>query len=124
MQILGSSPGQTNKITFVMYVAAVAFAQHSVHLTHAYFIPDDQILAAFTDAARRGVDVKLILPATTDSRLALSAQRYNYSELLKAGVRRCTSAAPSCPALFASLLPSPSRSPPSRPTGGISTCPC
>ncbi len=87
VQVLGSSPGRTNRITFVMYVAAITFAQHSVHLTNAYFIPDDQILAAFTDAARRGVDVKLILPATTDSRLALSAQRYTYSELLKAGVK-------------------------------------
>ena len=36
--------------------------RHSIHLTNAYFIPDDQILDAFTDAARRGVDVKIILP--------------------------------------------------------------
>jgi cardiolipin synthase len=87
VQVLGSTPGRTNRITFVMYVAAITFAEHSVHLTTAYFIPDDQILKAFTDAARRGVDVKLILPSTTDSQLALNAQRYNYSELLKAGVK-------------------------------------
>jgi len=42
---------------------------------------------AFTDAARRGVDVKIIVPAKTDSKLALHTQRYNYSELLKAGVK-------------------------------------
>jgi cardiolipin synthase A/B len=87
VQVLGSTPGRTNRITFVMYVAAITFAKHSVHLTTAYFIPDDQVLKAFTDAARRGVDVKLLLPSTTDSQLALHAQRYNYSELLKAGVR-------------------------------------
>lgn len=87
VQVLGSTPGQTNRLTFVMYVAAITFAQHSIHLTTAYFIPDDQILKAFTDAARRGVDVKLILPSTTDSQLALNAQRFNYSDLLKAGVK-------------------------------------
>ncbi len=87
VQVLGSTPGRTNRITFVMYAAAITFAQHAVHLTTAYFIPDDQILKAFTDAARRGVDVKLILPSTTDSQLALNAQRSNYSALLKAGVK-------------------------------------
>jgi len=87
VRVVGSTPGQDNRITFIVYVSAITFAEHSVHLTNAYFIPDDQILDAFTDAARRGVDVKIILPAKTDSKLALQAQRYNYSELLKSGVK-------------------------------------
>jgi cardiolipin synthase A/B len=87
VRVVGSTPGQSNRITFIVYVSAITFAERSVHLTNAYFIPDDQILDAFTDAARRGVDVKLILPAHTDSSLALHAARYNYSELLKAGVK-------------------------------------
>jgi cardiolipin synthase len=58
-----------------------------VHLTNAYFIPDEQILRAFSDASKRGVDVKIIVPAKTDSTLVLLAQRYNYSGLLKAGVK-------------------------------------
>jgi cardiolipin synthase len=87
VRVVGSTPGQDNRITFIVYVSAITFAEHSVHLTNAYFIPDEQILDAFTDAARRGVDVKIILPATTDSQLALQAQRYNYSGLLKAGVK-------------------------------------
>jgi cardiolipin synthase len=44
-------------------------------------------LKAFTDAGRRGVDVKIILPGCTDSTLALYAARYNYSELLESGVK-------------------------------------
>ena len=73
VRVVGSTPGQNNRITFIVYVSAITFAEHSVHLTNAYFIPDDQILDAFTDAARRGVDVKIILPAITDSTLALHA---------------------------------------------------
>jgi cardiolipin synthase len=87
VRIVGSTPWQSNRITFIMYVAAITFAEHSVHLTNAYFIPDDQILKSLADAARRGVDVKIVLPATSDSSLALHAARYNYSELLEAGVK-------------------------------------
>jgi len=87
VRVVGSTPGESNRITFIVYVSAITFAEHSVHLTNAYFIPDDQILDAFADAARRGVDVKIIVPAKTDSKLALQAQRYNYSVLLKAGVK-------------------------------------
>jgi cardiolipin synthase len=87
VRVVGSTPGSDNRITFLMYVAAITFAEHSIHLTNAYFIPDDQMLKAITDAARRGVDVKIILPETTDSSLALHAAQYNYSELLDAGVK-------------------------------------
>jgi cardiolipin synthase len=87
VRVIGSTPGQTNRIPFVVYVSAIFFAEHSIHMTNAYFIPDDQILKALTDAARRGVDVKIILPGVTDSRLALYAQRYYYSKLLKSGVK-------------------------------------
>jgi cardiolipin synthase len=87
VQVIGSTPGEDNRITFIAYVSAIAFAEHSVHLTNAYFIPDDQVLDAFIDAAKRGVDVQIILPSATDSTLALNAARYNYSELLQAGVK-------------------------------------
>ena len=87
VRVVGSTPGADNRITFIMYVAAITFAEHSIHLTNAYFIPDDQVLKAFTDAAKRGVDVKIILPETTDSTLALYAAQYNYSELLDAGAK-------------------------------------
>ncbi len=87
VRVVGSTPGSDNRITFIMYVVAITFAEHSIHLTNAYFVPDKQILNAFADAARRGVDVKIILPSTTDSSLVLNAARHNYSKLLKAGVK-------------------------------------
>ncbi len=87
VQAVGSTPGETNRRNFVAYAAAITFAEHSIHLTNAYFVPDRQVLEALADAARRGVDVELIVPSTTDSRLALDAQRYTYSFLLKSGVK-------------------------------------
>jgi cardiolipin synthase len=87
VRVVGSTPGETNRIPFIVYVSAIVFAEHSIHMTNSYFIPDDQILKALTDSAERGVDVKIILPGITDSLLALYAQRYYYSELLKSGVK-------------------------------------
>jgi cardiolipin synthase len=87
VRVVGSTPGQTNRIPFIMYVSAIAFAEYSIHMTNSYFIPDEQIAKALTDAAERGVDVKIILPGITDSQLALHAQRYYYSGLLKSGVK-------------------------------------
>jgi len=87
VRVVGSTPGSDNRLTFIVYVAAITFAEHSIHLTNAYFVPDSQILDAIADAARRGVDVKIILPSTSDCSRALDAARYNYAELLQAGVK-------------------------------------
>ena len=87
VRVVGSTPGETNRITFIMYVSAIAFAEHSIHMTNSYFFPDDQIIKALTAAAGRGVDVKIILPGISDSMLALHAQRHYYAELLQSGVK-------------------------------------
>jgi cardiolipin synthase len=87
VRVVGSTPGETNRIPFIVYVTAISFAEHSIHMTNSYFFPDDQIIKALTAAAGRGVDVQIILPGITDSWLALYAQRYHYTELLKSGVK-------------------------------------
>ena len=87
VRAVGSSPGETNRLTFVLYVSAIAFSEKSLHVTNAYFAPDDETVDALRDAARRGVDVKIVLPGTTDSSLTMNAGRYYYSDLLKSGVK-------------------------------------
>ena len=87
VRVVGSTPGESNRIPFIEYVSAISFAEYSIHLTNSYFIPDEQILEALADAAQRGVDVKIILPGVTDSAMVLHAQRYHYSGLLKSGVK-------------------------------------
>src|SRR5512146_2109795 len=87
VRAVGSSPGETNRLTFILYVSAITFAENSLHLTNAYFVPDDETVKALIAAARRGVDVKIVLPGTTDASLTMSAGRYYYSELLESGVK-------------------------------------
>jgi cardiolipin synthase len=87
VQVVGSLPGEENRTTFIMYVSAITFSEYSVHLTSSYFVPDEQTIQALTEAAQRGVDVKIILPAKSDVSMALYAGRYHYSDLLKSGVK-------------------------------------
>ncbi|HEY6072674.1 MAG TPA: phospholipase D-like domain-containing protein, partial [Anaerolineales bacterium] len=87
VRAVGSSPGETNRLTFVLYVSAITFAENSLHLTNAYFVPDDETVEALIAAARRGVDVKIVLPGSTDSSMTVNAGRYHYSRLLKSGVK-------------------------------------
>jgi cardiolipin synthase len=87
VRAVGSSPGESNRLTYILYVSAMTFAENSLHMTIAYFVPDDETLKALRDAARRGVDVKLVLPGNTDASLTLDAGRYHYAKLLKSGVK-------------------------------------
>jgi len=87
VRAVGSSPGEANRLTFVLYVSAITFSERSLHLTNAYFVPDAETIKALCDAAGRGVDVKIVLPGNTDVSLTLSAGRYHYSDLLKSGVK-------------------------------------
>ena len=87
VRVVGSLPGESNRLIFMMYISAITHAENSIYLTTPYFVPDDQMLKALTDAAARGVDVKILLPGFSDSALVFYASRHYYSRLLKAGVQ-------------------------------------
>ena len=84
---IGSSYDDPFSLMYLTLISAIGNAEKQVYLTHAYFVPDAQLLKALTDAAARGVDVRLILPSRTDSNLVFHAGRSHYSHLLEAGVK-------------------------------------
>jgi cardiolipin synthase len=86
VQVIGSVPERFSVI-YVTLISAIVYSETNVYITDAYFAPDDQILHALEHAARRGVDVRLLLPGQTDEPLILSAQRSHYEGLLEAGVK-------------------------------------
>ena len=87
VRAIGSSPLDPYSQIYATLLSAIGSAETSVHLTNAYFAPDPQLLGALSAAARRGVDVKLILPGQTDSWLVFHVGRGYYTELLQAGVK-------------------------------------
>ena len=70
-----------------MYLEAIDRASDHVYLTHAYFIPDVDMLSALIRAARRGVDVRIIVPARSNHIVADWLSRGYYGQLLRGGVR-------------------------------------
>jgi len=66
---------------------AIRESQRRVYLANPYFVPDRGVLRALQRAAARGVDVRLLLPAESDSTILDLAARAVFGPLLAAGVR-------------------------------------
>jgi cardiolipin synthase len=86
VQIAASGPDAAVYAIHKLMFAAIASAHERVLITTPYFVPDEPIATALATAALRGVDVKVIVPALGDSRLADLAARSYFPELLSAGV--------------------------------------
>ena len=87
VRAIGSAADEPYSRIYVTLVSAINSAETSIYLTNAYFVPDPQLLSALKDAARRGVDVRILLPGQTDFWAVFHAGRSHYTELLKAGVK-------------------------------------
>jgi cardiolipin synthase len=86
VKLVEASPGQGPSRIYTTLLAAVEASRRSVHLTMAYFAPGPEMVRALADAARRGVEVSLVLPGRSDVSLVMQAGRSYYDEMLEAGV--------------------------------------
>ena len=85
-QVFQSSVEGGAESMHLMYLLSIAAASKTIHLSMAYFAPDDVALQALVDAVRRGVKVQIILPGPhTDAALVQNASRARWGALLKAG---------------------------------------
>jgi cardiolipin synthase A/B len=87
VQVIDSGPDQTWAGVELYYAQAIALACQRVWITNPYFVPSQLIESALTLAALRGVDVRILLPKKSDSRLVTLASHSYYAPLLAAGVR-------------------------------------
>jgi cardiolipin synthase len=69
------------------YLDAIRRAERRIWITNAYFLPQLRFLRALGDAAKRGVDVRVMVAGTTDVRAVLWASRSIYEKLLADGAR-------------------------------------
>ena len=87
MRIIGSVPAHSHSRYYMTLLAAIESADQSIWVTTAYFVPTREEREQLANAARRGVDVRLMLPSKSDSPASLAVQHSTYGELLKAGVK-------------------------------------
>ena len=85
-QMFSSSPSGGSESMHLMYLLAITAAQHSIHLSSAYFVPDQLSTQALADALKRGVKVQIIVPGEhTDAAIVRRASRARWGDLLAAG---------------------------------------
>jgi cardiolipin synthase A/B len=85
LRIVASHPNVAGLYRFDQLIAALA--RRSIWLTDAYFLGTTTYLQALVAAASDGVDVRLLLPRTSDVPIVRSLSRTGYRTLLEAGVR-------------------------------------
>jgi len=88
MQVVRSSAGVGDTNVEALYFLAIACARERLNLTAAYFAPRPAFVEALCDAARRGVEVRVLVPGEhIDKGFVRQAGRGAYDDLLECGVR-------------------------------------
>ncbi len=85
VRVVEGFPGQSRIYRAVQLLAAAVTER--LWITDAYLVAPPSLFASFVDAARSGVDVRLLLPGTTDIPIVRIFTRTGYRELLHAGAR-------------------------------------
>nr|MBA3486544.1 PLDc N-terminal domain-containing protein [Lysobacter sp.] len=86
-QVVVSGPDSPWEAIHRMKVSAIHAATRRVWLVTPYFVPGEAARMALTSAAFGGLDVRLLVPKLSDSRLVTFAARSYFDELLGAGVK-------------------------------------
>jgi cardiolipin synthase len=86
-QMFKSSPGEGAESMRLMYLLSISSAQKSIELSSSYFVPDDLTIETMTEAMRRGVRIRVIVPGgKIDTEVVRKASRARWGKLLEAGV--------------------------------------
>lgn len=87
VQLVPSGPDSALPLIFYSLMDAIGTAQSRIRITSPYFIPGESLMDALIIAAKSGVEVEILVPGISDSRMVNSAARSYYTELLPHGVR-------------------------------------
>lgn len=75
------------RILYKDLLSRIRNCKHRIWITNAYFVPDNFLLRRLIEAAKNGVDVRILLPAQSDVAFMPWASKTFYEKLLKSGVR-------------------------------------
>jgi len=85
VRVISGEPGRERTYRVVELLAAGTI--NRLWITDAYLVAPPRLFQALRDAARDGVDVRLLVPGTSDLPLVRNLSRIGYRELLGSGVR-------------------------------------
>ena len=85
--VLGSGPESESRIMMETFFSLITTAKSNIRIVTPYFIPNESIMTAITNASKSGVTVEIILPGISDGRLVKAATDTFVTPLLEAGVK-------------------------------------
>ena len=87
-QVITSSARSTSSSTKLLYAVSISSASERLLISNSYFLPDGETVALLVDAARRGVNVRIIVPGKiNDVPATKAAGRARFGDLLRGGVK-------------------------------------
>ncbi|TYB75874.1 cardiolipin synthase [Bizionia myxarmorum] len=87
VQIAASGPDSKQPVIFYSLLEAINSAKESIYITSPYFIPDESLMDALIIAIKGGLDVKILIPGISDSKMVNAAANAYYTELLDVGAK-------------------------------------
>lgn len=87
VQPFSDSPFDEEPVGETVYLNLINKARDYVYITTPYLIVDNEILTALSNAAKSGVDVRIITPHVADKKLVHITTRSFYKQLIEAGVK-------------------------------------
>lgn len=87
VQPFGDTPLDNETVAENVYIEILNQARHYCYIFTPYLIVDNEMKLALTQAAKRGVDVRIVTPGIPDKKIVFRLTRSNYAPLLKAGVK-------------------------------------
>jgi len=82
-----NAPFYKKRFLYYVFMDALRNAEKSIWLTTPYLIPDRRLIKILRSAVRKGVDVKIIIPKSSDVPTLITASNSSLGELLRAGVK-------------------------------------
>ena len=82
-----SGPDRYMESTHTMLLGAFAIAQEHVRIQSPYFLPDQILMGAITTAARRGIQVDIVIPGKNNLKLVNYAMVSQLDQVVRAGCR-------------------------------------
>jgi cardiolipin synthase len=86
-RVLGERHYKNRREIFHAYMSHLYAAERRAYISNAYFVPDRSVRTALIRAAKRGVDVRVLLPGESDVKIVAYASRAVWGPLLRGGVR-------------------------------------
>ena len=82
-----TGPDRFMATTHRVLLGALAVAQHHVRIQSPYFLPDQILIGALTTAARRGIQVDIVIPGRNNLRLVNYAMTAQLGQVIEGGCR-------------------------------------